>query len=72
MIKADKSRVAELREILLGYRLPVASRQLPATGDWKPVTDLNASQQEALQKILNSDDVAIIHALLAPEKLPLW
>ncbi len=61
VIKADKNRVATLREILLGYKLPVTSRQLPATGDWKPATYLNASQQEALQKIFNSEDVAIIH-----------
>lgn len=61
VIKADKNRVAALREILLGYKLPAISRQLPATGDWKPATHLNASQQEALQKILNSEDVAIIH-----------
>lgn len=61
VIKADNNRVAALREILLGYKLPVTSRQLPATGDWKTATHLNASQQEALQKILNSEDVAIIH-----------
>lgn len=61
VIKADKSRVAELREIVLGYTLPNAGRQLPATGDWQPASHLNASQQEALQKILNSEDVAIIH-----------
>jgi superfamily I DNA and/or RNA helicase len=61
VIKADKNRVAALREILLGYKLPATSRQLPATGYWKTATHLNASQQEALQKILNSEDVAIIH-----------
>ncbi len=61
VIKADKSRVAELREILLGYQLPVTSRPLPVTGDRQPETQLNASQQEALQKILYSEDVAIIH-----------
>lgn len=61
VIKADKSRVAELREILLGYRLPATSRQLPVTGDRQLATALNASQQEAQQKILSSADVAIIH-----------
>lgn len=60
VIKADTSRVAELREILLGYRLPVTD-QSPATGDWKPVTRLNESQNDALHKILQSEDVAIIH-----------
>lgn len=61
VIKADTSRVAELREILLGYRLPATSRPLPVTGDRQLVTALNISQQEALQKIVSSEDVAIIH-----------
>lgn len=61
VIKADTSRVAELREILLGYRLPATSRPLPVTGDRQLATALNASQQEAQQKILSSADVAIIH-----------
>lgn len=61
VIKADKSRVAELREILLGYRLPATSRPLPVTGDRELATALNTSQQNALQKILNCEDVAIIH-----------
>ncbi|WKZ60446.1 MAG: AAA domain-containing protein [Cyclobacteriaceae bacterium] len=61
VIKADTSRVAELREILLGYRLPATSRLLPVTGDRQLVTALNISQQEALQKIVSSEDVAIIH-----------
>jgi ATP-dependent RNA/DNA helicase IGHMBP2 len=61
VIKAEHSRVAELREILLGYQSPVTSRQLPVAGDRKLVTDLNPSQQNALEKILQSNDVAIVH-----------
>lgn len=61
VIKADTSRVAELREILLGYRLPATSRPLPVTGDRQLATTLNTSQQNALQKIVSCEDVAIIH-----------
>lgn len=65
VIKAEDSRVAELRDTLLGYRLPVSS--LRATGNWQPEagdmtkSDLNKSQQQALQKVLEAQDVAIIH-----------
>jgi ATP-dependent RNA/DNA helicase IGHMBP2 len=61
VIKAEDSRVAELRDTLLGYRVPVTSPQLPATGNRQPVTNLNESQQQALQKVLEANDVAIIH-----------
>jgi ATP-dependent RNA/DNA helicase IGHMBP2 len=61
VIKASGNRLAELRDTLLGYRLPVVGYQLPGTGDRKPVTGLNLSQWKALEKILNSNDVGIIH-----------
>jgi superfamily I DNA and/or RNA helicase len=61
VIKAADSRVAELRDTLLGFRLPVVSHQPPATGDGQPATDLNESQRHALQKVLEAHDVAIIH-----------
>lgn len=61
VIKAEDSRVAELRDILLGFQSPVTSARQPATGDWQPVSDLNESQQQALQKVLDAQDVAIIH-----------
>lgn len=61
VIKAEDSRVAELRDTLLGFRSPGSGRQLPATGDWQPATDLNESQQSALRKVLEAQDVAIIH-----------
>lgn len=65
IIKAEDSRAAELRDTLLGYRSPVASRQLADSllqkaGDPSKST-LNKSQQNALQKVLAAQDVAIIH-----------
>lgn len=59
IIQAEDSRVAELRDILLGSRSPATSRQLPETGEL--VTTLNVSQQKALQNVLAAGDVAIIH-----------
>ncbi len=61
VIKAEKNRVSELREILLGYQAPVTRHRLAATGDRKPVPVLNESQHLALEKILQSNDVAIVH-----------
>lgn len=61
VIKASDNRLAEVRDTLLGYRLPVAGYQLPETGDRKPVTGLNLSQWKALEKILLAKDVGIIH-----------
>lgn len=65
IIKAEDSRAAELRDTLLGYRSPVASARLtgnlqPEAGDQRK-TNLNGSQQRALQKVLEAQDVAIIH-----------
>lgn len=61
VIKAEKNRVSELREILLGYQAPVSGHRLPESGDRKPVPVLNESQHLALEKILQSNDVAIVH-----------
>ncbi len=61
VIKAEKSRVAELREILLGYQLPAGSSDVTVTGDQHPETRLNTSQRNALTNILSSADVAIVH-----------
>lgn len=61
VIKADKSRIAELREILLGYQLPVTHNSLRVSNNQQLTTPLNASQVEALNKIVHSEDVAIIH-----------
>lgn len=61
VINAEDSRIAELRDTLLGYRSPVASPR--QTGNRQPETGdrLNESQQSALQKVLEAQDVAIIH-----------
>ena len=45
VIKAEDSRVAELRDILLGFRSPTSGRQSLAAGEWQPVSVLNQSQQ---------------------------
>jgi superfamily I DNA and/or RNA helicase len=61
VIKASGNRLAELRDILIGSRLPVSSYQLPETGNREAVTNLNSSQWKALEKVLSAEDVAIIH-----------
>lgn len=65
IIKAEDSRVAELRDTLLGHRSPVFGSRLnqdqqPATGNVRNA-ELNDSQQEALNRVLEAQDVAIIH-----------
>lgn len=57
VLRADNNRVATLREILLGS-LESNSRSGVALAD---TSQLNESQRHALEKILNSDDVAFIH-----------
>jgi superfamily I DNA and/or RNA helicase len=67
VIKAEGTRVAELREILLGkdagHPLPVAGNLLPVTGNLEPVTGniLNTSQHHALHVIGSTPDIAFIH-----------
>ena len=61
VIKASDNRLAELRDTLLGYRLPIAGLQLPVTGNSDQVNTLNLSQWKALEKILHANDVGIIH-----------
>jgi ATP-dependent RNA/DNA helicase IGHMBP2 len=57
VMKADKGRVAELREILLGHR-PARQR---AVGEAPALPRLNPGQQEALRQVISAQDVAIIH-----------
>jgi len=61
VMKASDNRTAELRDILLGIRMPVGNHLLPVTGDWQPATHLNGSQRKALDKITHAQDIAIIH-----------
>ena len=60
VMKAEGNRVETLREILLGsgasYQLPVAVSEHPATS-----SVLNESQIHALNKVLNTLDIAFIH-----------
>lgn len=56
VINAEKGRAAALREILLGYQEPRFIRR-PKVESHR----LNASQHEALQDIIESDDLALVH-----------
>ncbi len=56
VIKADKGRITELREIVLGYQSP-SFIELPK----QPNSFLNESQNRALHQVLQAKDVAIIH-----------
>jgi ATP-dependent RNA/DNA helicase IGHMBP2 len=60
ILKAEDSRVAELRDTLLGLRSPSTGDRQQATRDITGA-GLNNSQQEALQKVMVANDVAIIH-----------
>jgi superfamily I DNA and/or RNA helicase len=57
VMEADKNRLAQLRDILLGYKKAGFTQstfnfQLP---------HINQSQNEAVQNVLNAQDIAIIH-----------
>lgn len=58
VIKAESNRVAELKNILLG-NTPATTEPKAATID--TINILNKSQQQALQTVLDSRDVAFIH-----------
>jgi ATP-dependent RNA/DNA helicase IGHMBP2 len=58
VIKAEVGRVAELREILLGYKK--AEFKVDSTFEIQH-SKLNTSQYAALQKVLSANDVGIIH-----------
>jgi len=56
-IKAESSRLKDLREILLGYR-PAESTRIEKIPHY---SNLNPSQNFALQKVATATDLAIIH-----------
>lgn len=60
IIKAEDTRVAELRDTLLGLRSPSTGGRQHAILDGNGA-GLNSSQQEALRKVMAANDVAIIH-----------
>lgn len=58
VIKAEDNRLAELKNILLGSQ---RASDEPKEPRFESINILNASQQEALRKIVESTDVAFIH-----------
>lgn len=56
VIKAEKGRLAELKEVLLGEKSAVIEEK-----DIVVENQLNTSQQEALKLVARAQDVAIIH-----------
>mgnify|MGYP001210747071 CR=1 FL=1 len=58
LLKAkDSERLGHLREVLLGYREPSFYEKYP----YISYSDLNESQNRALQQIAIADDLAIVH-----------
>lgn len=55
-IKAKGNRLAVLRDILIGQEKPQFRDIFPVTLSW-----LNASQQEAVNRVLMAKDVAVVH-----------
>lgn len=58
VIRAEDSRVAELKSILLGDSRATAEAK---AFNVETINILNGSQQQALKKVINSRDVAFIH-----------
>ncbi len=56
VIEAKDDRLLELREILLGKQTAHSSQHTPFS-----VPQLNESQNEALNRVLDAEDVAVIH-----------
>ncbi|MFB9861984.1 IGHMBP2 family helicase [Rufibacter immobilis] len=57
VMEAEKSRLAQLRDIILGAEPAIFRREKPFT----PIASLNDSQNEAVRNIVQAKDVAIIH-----------
>ena len=57
VMKAENNRVAELRELLLGTEKTIPQKSIPPI----PENLLNESQQEAMNNVLASGDIAFIH-----------
>jgi ATP-dependent RNA/DNA helicase IGHMBP2 len=60
VMKAEDSRVAYLRELLLGHELAAPLNSIREEFD-ATASFLNDSQQQALKKVLGTPDVAFIH-----------
>lgn len=60
VMKAKHNRIAELREILMGFR--PAEFEKPGRVDLEGISEhLNESQQEAVRDVLLAEDVAVVH-----------
>lgn len=57
VMRAERNRLAQLREILLGHQIPQFNRRVPSIS----VPGLNHSQNQAVTRVLSADAVAIIH-----------
>jgi len=57
VMKANSNRLAELRDLFLGIRVPQALNALPELN----LPTLNEAQQSAVKNILASKDIAIVH-----------
>ncbi|MFC6999649.1 AAA domain-containing protein [Rufibacter roseus] len=57
VMEAEKSRLAQLRDILLGAEPAIFRRER----SYSPIPSLNQSQNEAVKNIVQAKDVAIIH-----------
>ncbi len=57
VMEADQSRLAQLRDIILGNEPARFNQNIPYTG----IAELNHSQNEAVANIEKAQDVAIIH-----------
>lgn len=56
VIRAKGNRLAELRDIMLGTLKPGFRELYPVRFPW-----LNSTQENAVNKVLNSRDVSIVH-----------
>ncbi len=56
VLQAKSNRLAELRDILLGTQLPRFRELYPVRFPW-----LNATQETAVNKVLCTEDVAVVH-----------
>lgn len=58
---AQNDRLSEFREIFLGEKQPISNEQIQLEEYDYSLQNLNDSQKNAVQKILQAEDIAIIH-----------
>lgn len=57
VINANNNRLALLRDVMYGLKPPAFDK----INNFSPITGLNESQNNAIQKIISSKDIAVIH-----------